>query len=118
MFVDQQDFVFSYLDDTFFFSNSLQNPIEHYSLVFSKLKLAGIILNKKKCNLFKTELKKLGNIISKGRVKPDPCKTEVIKNYKKPLNIKELRSFPGFAGYSRCFIKYYASLCKPLTDIL
>lgn len=107
-------FVISYLDDTIIFSDTYEEHIEHLRTVFLKLKSAGITLNKKKCKLFKTRIKILGNIVENGKVAPDPEKVKIIKEYKRPENLKELLSFLGFANYMRDFVRNFSHISFPL----
>uniref|UniRef100_A0AAV2MF62 G-protein coupled receptors family 1 profile domain-containing protein n=1 Tax=Knipowitschia caucasica TaxID=637954 RepID=A0AAV2MF62_KNICA len=64
-----------------------------------------------------TSVKYLGHIVSEKGVETDPGKIEALKSWPIPTNLKELRSFLGFAGYYRRFIKDYASFTKPLNDL-
>ncbi len=118
IFINEGDFILSYLDDTIIYSNSLEEHEKHLEIAFTKLKSAGIILNKAKCKFYQPKIKILGYVVENGIVKPDPDKTFAIKNYEKPKNIKELRSFLRYANYARSFIKKYAELIKPLTIYL
>lgn len=115
---DAQSFVLPYLDDIIIFSNTSQEHLTHVEYVLSKLKGANIILNKNKCKFFKEKIKILGNIVSKDIIAPDPDKTKAIFNYKKPENIKQLRSFLGLANQTRDYIVNYAKICEPLTSLL
>ncbi|GKA74511.1 putative reverse transcriptase domain-containing protein [Tanacetum coccineum] len=60
----------------------------------------------------------LGHVINGGGIHVDPCKIEVVKNWKAPRTPSEVRSFLGFAGYYRRFIKNFPMIAKPLTDKL
>ncbi|KAF9742133.1 Retrovirus-related Pol polyprotein from transposon opus, partial [Nosema granulosis] len=77
-----------------------------------------ICLNAKKCKFFRTEIKILGNIISRGVIKVDPEKTEQIRSYPLPTNVRELRSFLGLVNYCREFVKGFATLTGPLYEML
>ncbi|GJV88246.1 putative reverse transcriptase domain-containing protein [Tanacetum coccineum] len=45
----------------------------------------------------------------------DPSKIEVVKNWKAPRSLNEVRSFFGLAGYCRRFIKNFSNIAKSLT---
>ena len=111
-------FVIPYFDDIIIFSKSLEEHACHLDVVLSRLKLAGLSLNHKKCHFAKSSIKILGNVVSEGVVKPDPEKVRVIKDFKTPRSIKELRGFLGFANYFRHFIPNFGLLAEPLTSLL
>lgn len=111
-------FVVPYLDDMIIFSKSIEEHKEHVDIVMKELKGAGIALNPKKCHFFKEEVKILGFIVGKGKVRSDPERVEAIKNFNRPNNIKELRSFLGLTNYCREFIPQYAMISKPLDKLL
>lgn len=43
------------------------------------------------CQFSMTELSFLGHVISAEKIKPDPCKIELITNTPNPINLKELQ---------------------------
>ncbi|XP_073045319.1 uncharacterized protein [Primulina eburnea] len=59
----------------------------------------------------------LGHFISKKGLEVDPAKIEAISRWKQPINITEIRSFLGLAGYYRRFIKDFAKIAVPLTQL-
>ena len=56
----------------------------------------------------------LGHIISEDGIETDPNKTEVVKNWPTPKNIKELRSFLGMCSYYRHFVSNFSHIASPL----
>jgi len=48
----------------------------------------------------------------------DNNKIQAVMQWQSPKNVKQLRGFLGLTGYYRRFIKSYAKLAAPLTDLL
>ena len=67
-----------------------------------------------KCHLFKASVKYLGFIVSAAGVSPDPEKVSAVRDWIAPTNIKEVRSFLGFASYYRKHIRDFARVARPL----
>jgi hypothetical protein len=110
--------VLIYLDDVLVFGKDFE---EHYSRlreVLSRLRRANIKLSPKKCHILQKEVIYLGHVISNGEVKPDPEKTKLIDAYPVPKTISDVRSFVSLASYYRRFVKNFAHVSKPLTQML
>lgn len=56
-------------------------------------------------------------MVSENGVETDPEKVTALKTWPIPQNLKELRSFLGFSGYYRWFIKDYAAIVRPLNEL-
>lgn len=55
--------------------------------------------------------------MSQDGVETDPQKIKALKTWPSPRNLKELRSFLGFASYYRRFIQDFSKIVKPLNDL-
>ncbi len=106
--------VLVFLDDLIVFSDTLEEHERRLLHVLERLKDYGLKLSLDKCKFFQTSVKYIVHIVSEDGVETDPQKIEAIKTWPSPRNLKELRSFLGFSGYYRRFIKYYAKIVKPL----
>lgn len=103
-----------YLDDIMVYSKDFKEHIRHLDVVLSRLEQAGLKLNLKKCKIARAEVSYLGHVIDKSGVRPDNSNTEAVKDYPRPKNVKEMRTFLGLASYYRRFVKDFASLADPL----
>ena len=56
-------------------------------------------------SFFKSSVKYLGHVVSEQGVETDPDKIKALTDWPVPHNIKTLRSFLGFTGYYRRFVK-------------
>lgn len=109
--------VLVFLDDIIIFSSTLDEHEKRLLRVLSRLKEFGLKLSPEKCKFFQSSVRYLGHIVSEKGVETDPEKISSLKSWPVPRNLKELRSFLGFAGYYRRFIKDYASIVKPLNTL-
>ncbi|KAK3105624.1 hypothetical protein FSP39_002098 [Pinctada imbricata] len=110
--------VLVYIDDVLIYSKDYKSHIKDLSLVFQKLKQAGLTLEPSKCNFAVKQLKFLGHIISKNGVEVDPEKTRIVSEFPAPKKQKQVRSFLGMANYYRRFIPNFAKIASPLYDLL
>lgn len=109
--------VLVFLDDLIVLSDTLEEHERRLLHVLGRLRDYGLKLSLEKCKFFQTSVKYLGHIVSENGVETDPQKIEAIKTWPSPKNLKELRSFLGFSGYYRRFIKDYANIVKPLNEL-
>lgn len=112
------NFLEVYLDDLIIFSKSFQEHLQHVRFVFSRLREAKLKLNPEKCVFFAKRIKILGHIIENGNVYVDPAKVSPLANRLPPKNVREVQMFLGLANYYRQFIRNFASLVAPLTELL
>lgn len=106
-----------FLDDLIVFSSTLEEHEERLMRVLNRLKEFGLKLSPSKCKFFQTSVKYLGHIVSEKGIETDPDKVAALKTWPKPNNLKELRTFPGFCGYYRRFVKDYSKIVKPLNEL-
>ncbi|XP_028324387.1 uncharacterized protein LOC114476724 [Gouania willdenowi] len=109
--------VLVFIDDLIIFSDTLEEHEQRLLRVLPRLKEYGLKLSPEKCKLFQTSVKYLGHIVSEKGVETDPDKILALKSWPIPRTLKEVKSFLGFAGYYRRFIKGYSAIAKPLNDL-
>jgi hypothetical protein len=64
------------------------------------------------------EVDYLGHTVSGSGVAMDKLKVQTVLDWPKPTNVKQLRGFLGLTGYYKRFIKSYATIATPLTNLL
>ena len=111
------DWCIIYLDNIIIFSKNPDDHITRLKGVFEKLAKAELKLKPSKCEFFRSSLKYLGHIVSKGGIATDPRKIEAICNWPRPKTVTDIRSFVGFTNYYRKFIKGYVKIARPLHEL-
>lgn len=106
-----------FIDDLIVFSATLEEHEERLLNVLNRLREYGLKLSPDKCKFFQTSVKYLGHIVSEKGIETDPEKISALKTWPKLNNLKELRTFLGFCGYYRRFIKDYSKIVKPLNAL-
>ena len=81
------------------------------------LREAKLYAKKSKCTFFVDKVAYVGFIISKDGISPDPAKVEVIVSWPIPRSVLEACRFLGPAGWCRIFVREYAFITKPLTQL-
>ena len=107
-----------YMDDIIIFSSSLEDHVKDIRKIFQKLKDARLKIQIEKCYFFRREVQFLGHTVSEDGVRPNSDKIEIIKTWPVPKTEKELKQFLGTIGYYRRFIRDFAKMIKPLTQLL
>ena len=107
-----------YLDDIIVFSENIDDHVARLSAVIERLTQHGFKLKASKCRLLQTRVKYLGHVLSENGIETDPDKTESVRNWPTPQNVKELRAFLGLAGYYRKFIPNFSKIACPLNELL
>ena len=107
-----------YLDDVIIFSTSFEEHLDRLEAAFTQLKQHNLKLKGSKCEFFRSEIIYLGHVVTREGIQTDPEKTKAIKTWPVPRSVKDVRAFLGFTGYYRRFIRNYATIARPLNDLL
>lgn len=111
-------FVVIFFDDILLYSASLSDHVLHMHQIFQCLAEHQFYLKLSKCSFDRDKIDYLGHLVDAYGIHVDPSKIEVMVNWSVPKTLKQLRAFLGFTRYYRRFIKGYATLAAPLTDLL
>ena len=111
-------FVSVYLDDIIIYSRTYEQHLDHIQRVFNALRKANLKIKLKKCFFCKPNIAFLGHIVGRDGIQTDPAKVEVVRTFKVPKTVSQLRSALGLFGYYRKFVKDFSKIAQPLNHLL
>ncbi|KAF8068549.1 hypothetical protein N665_1143s0001 [Sinapis alba] len=111
------EFVIIFIDDILVYSKNKENHEKHLRAVLGRLREQQLFAKLSKCSFWQRSVGFLGHIVSDQGVSVDPEKIRAIQGWPRPKNAIEVRSFLGLAGYYRKFVKGFASLAQPMTQL-
>ena len=87
-----------YLDDIVIYARTPEELLERLRTVLDRLHEAGLKAKPSKCELFRTDIKFLGHLVSADGINPMPDKREAIRDWPVPHCLKDVGSFfrPSF----------------------
>ena len=100
------------------YSPTWSSHLQHLEVVLQLLRKHKLFAKLSKCLFGLTQVEYLGHKVSGEGVVVDASKVQVVLAWPLPTNLKQLRGFLGLTGYYRKFIKGYASIAAPLTNLL
>lgn len=112
-----QRIVAIYLDDLSIPGKNDDDNIEKLKKVLALAEDNGLRINWRKCNFLAKRITFLGFILENGMVKPSEEKTEAVRKFPTPNNVLQIQRFLGLTGFFRRFIRNYAMIARPLSDL-
>ena len=97
---------------------SFDDCLRNLESVLKRCKETNLVLNWGKCHFMVKEGIVLGHRVSKNGIEVDKEKIETIEKFPSPTTMKGIRSFLGYAGFYRRFIKDFSTIAKPLSNLL
>lgn len=107
-----------YVDDLLITSSNWEEHCQRVETVLSKLAENNITLKLDKSKLITNKLQFLGFVLNEKGITTSPEKVEVIQNFPKPKNIRQLQSFLGVCNYYRKFQKNHSNLTSRFKHLL
>jgi RNase H-like domain found in reverse transcriptase/Reverse transcriptase (RNA-dependent DNA polymerase) len=111
--------LFVYMDDILITTDdnlSLHRCIVHD--VLDLLEAKSFFLKPSKCKFKRSSIDYLGIVVSNGMISINPTKRDGLATWPEQLaTVKQVRSTLGVFGYQRPFIRGFADIAKPLTEL-
>ncbi|WMV25313.1 hypothetical protein MTR67_018698 [Solanum verrucosum] len=110
-------FVVVFIDDILIYSHSEEEHMGHLRVVLQRLREEKLYAKYEKCEFWLREVAFLGHVVSGDGIKVYLKKTDVIRNWPRPLTPSDIRSFLGLAGYYWRFVNGFSSIASPMTKL-
>lgn len=108
----------SFFDDVLIYSVEWSEHLKNVNEVLEKLKEAGLTARPKKIFAGFQELEFLGHRVGQGLLKPEEKKVEKILHIPTPTTKRQVRALLGLVGYYRRYIRDFATVTAPISDLL
>lgn len=100
------------------YSPNVQVHKGHLKSILQVLREHKLYAKLSKCEFWLDKVAFLRHIISGEGISMDPAKVEAVLEWNPPGNVSEVRSFLRLVGYYKRFIEGFASIARPLTQLL
>lgn len=107
-----------YLDDILIYSQSIEAHKRHLRKLFEILRRNKIYIRPSKCKLGASEVEYLGYTVNAEGVSTQGRLVKAITEWPTPKSVKEVQRFLGLSNFYRRFIKNYAAIVRPVSDLV
>ena len=109
--------LYVYLDDIIVFASDLEEHGKQFRRLMKRLDEANPTIEPSKCQFLQREASFLGHIAENGQIRPDLKKIEAVRDFLTPINKRKVKQFYGLASYYRRFVKNFAEIAYPLSQL-
>ena len=95
----------------------VDDHVAHVQAVFKCLAAKNWQIKEKKCVLFLPEVECLGHVVSAEGMKVAVDKVYAVLSWPTPMCVRKVQGFLGLANFYRRFVKGFAGIAKPMTDL-
>lgn len=115
---DMEPCVFNYIDDIVCATSTFEEHLHYLEQISIRLKKANLSINVEKSKFCVPEIKYLGYILTKDGIATNPEKVSAIINYPSPKSVTGVRQLMGMVSWYRRFIKDFANITTPITNLI
>ncbi|GBG61542.1 hypothetical protein CBR_g22339 [Chara braunii] len=111
-------YVIVYMDDILVYSSSYEGHVQHIEWALHALRDAGFKVAFEKCQFFLSTISFLGYVVTDKGLQLELQKVAAVRDAPVPTTITQVRACLGLASYYRRFIKGFAAIAGPLTNLM
>jgi hypothetical protein len=112
------EFVVCYLDDILIYSEDPVQHEDHVCKVLERLREYGLYCKSEKCEFSVKKVGFLGFVVSPDGIEMEADRIATIEDWPTPKSVKDVQVLMGFTNFYRRFVKKYAKVTAPITDLL
>ncbi len=107
-----------FLDDVLVYSKDIQEHRQKLRKLFSILRENKLYAKKSKCSIGVSEVEFLGHKVDSDGIHMQDRHIQAIREWPKLNSVKEVQQFLGLANYYRRFVKGFARIAQPISDLV
>ena len=96
---------------------SLEEHKQHLVTTLKTLRRNQLYGKLNKSEFWLTEVNFLGHVVSEVGITVDHSKVEAVQQWQRPINVFEVRTFLGLAGYYRKFVEDFSRIVALMTRL-
>jgi hypothetical protein len=112
------DFTMCFLDDILIYSTNEKEHEDHVRKVLQRLPEFGLYCKAEKCQFGVREVGYLGFVINSDGIGMESDRISMIEDWPTPGSVREVEVLLGFANFYRRFIRKYAKVTAPISNLL
>jgi hypothetical protein len=109
--------VYVFVDDILLYTKTEDEHVELVDWVLQSLEAKGYFAHPGKCEFLRSEVNFLGHVVSREGVSMQKHKVKDVRDWPTPRSPTDVRRFLGLAGFYRRFVRDFADIALPLTDL-
>lgn len=107
-----------FLDDILIYSKSEKEHKHHLQRLFEILRKNKIYIRPSKCKFGASEVEYLGYTLNSEGISTQGRLVKAVTDWPTPKSVKDVQRFLGLSNFYRRFIKNYAAIVRPISDLI
>lgn len=99
------------------YNETFDEHLQHVEEVLRRMRDAGLTINPEKVKLAVQEISFLGHIVTSEDIRIDPDRTQGIRDFPPPKDVRGVAQFVGMANFYTKFVHTFGEIAAPLNDL-